>query len=115
MDKILIPCEVGEVSDGYHTFNELYQHRHTLFIALMRAYPEISWRSRLHHDGSKFEGWFIAGMDLNGKQITYHLPDTDEYWQLLNHIGIKELDKAPEWDGHTSGEVVRRLQRWMVQ
>src|SRR5690606_29034569 len=26
------PMSIGQVSDGYHTFNELYEHRHMLFM-----------------------------------------------------------------------------------
>ncbi|WP_436351294.1 hypothetical protein [Escherichia coli] len=39
---------MGEVSDGYHTFNELYAHRVRLFSSLMHAYAELSWWSRKH-------------------------------------------------------------------
>lgn len=31
------PKDAGEVSDGYHTFNELYDHRIKLFITLCRV------------------------------------------------------------------------------
>ena len=54
---IKLPCDPGEVSDGYHTFNELYEHRHALFLALMKAYPQWSWYSGKHHDGSEWQGW----------------------------------------------------------
>ena len=37
--------DMGEVSDGYHTFNELYAHRVRLFSTLMRAHPDKSWWS----------------------------------------------------------------------
>ncbi|MGK3384654.1 hypothetical protein ACSLOB_28275, partial [Escherichia coli] len=42
------PVDMGEVSDGYHTFNELYAHRVRLFSSLMHAYAELSWWSRKH-------------------------------------------------------------------
>jgi len=48
MNKIYIDCEPGLVSDGYHSFNELYEHRNLLFINLMRSNPEISWRANNH-------------------------------------------------------------------
>lgn len=104
-----------EVSDGYHTFDELYEHRYALFIALQSAYCRISeewgyegnetWKSKLHHDGTMFEGMFIAGIFVDeGQQITYHLPLS--YW---DETYGKILEKAPKWDGHTSDEVIQRL------
>lgn len=49
--KILMPIiEVtGGTSDGYHTFDELYEHRMALTLGLMKNCPKISWRSRNHH------------------------------------------------------------------
>lgn len=52
MKTLYIPCDPGEISDGYHTFNELYQHRCALFLALMASNPSIS----KHHDGSEWDG-----------------------------------------------------------
>jgi hypothetical protein len=96
-------------SDGFHTFKELYDHRIALFIALMKSHPTISWCSKVHHDGSSYDGWFIAGMDLPTGQISYHLPMSD--WDKLG-ADFPTLDKAPEWDGHTPADVVKRLTDW---
>lgn len=100
------PC----TCDGYHTFDELYEHRITLYIALcaaQRLFTDIEiWRSKLHSDGSSFDGWFILGIGSQaGKQITYHLPLTR--WNETNFA--LTYDKAPEWDGHTSDDVLKRL------
>jgi len=102
------------ISDGYHTFGELYDHRIALFIALCdaifshaRFYPMdiIPWKSIRHSDNTEWEGWFIAGIGREeGKQITYHLPI--EKWEYLGAIA---LDKAPKWDGHTPKDVIERL------
>ncbi len=110
MSKITIECDVGNVSDGFHTFNELYSHRCTLFAALMKAHKDISWKSKLHSDGTMFDDWFIAGMNLPTGMITYHLP-LDHFWSKLDDIN--ELEYAPEWDGHTSDDVINRLLEWM--
>lgn len=95
----------GETSDGYHTFNELYEHRHILFLAVLKAHPNKAWRSKLHADGTMFDGWFIAGLDTDLGQATYHLPI--RMWHLF--ADIKELDNAPLWDGHTSNDVLVRI------
>ena len=97
--------EIGKISDGYHTFNELYQHRCALFACLMKSHPELSWKSKKHSDGSEWEGWFIAGMRLPTGDVTYHLPA--DMWDLLG--GIDALDLGVVWDGHTSADVVARL------
>lgn len=103
---IYIPGETGEISDGYHTFNELYEHRHALFITLLKHYPVRSWRSKMHADKTEIPGWFIAGLTLpTGSEITYHLPN--RLWAYLNDI--VELPCAPQWDGHTSQDVIKRL------
>lgn len=107
MGKIAIECDVGEVSDGYHTFNELYAHRCVLFACLMKSYKSLSWKSRKHDDGSSYEGWFVAGIDLSSGTVTYHLPDS--YWDKLN---VEELDNA-KYDGHTSIDVLARLTSWL--
>ena len=96
--------------DGYHSFDELYDHRVTLFIALCRIGAKIGraniWRSKLHSDGSSFAGWFVLGIHKGiGKQITYHLPLSK--WE---ETGFAEtLEKAPEFDGHTPDDVLERL------
>lgn len=81
---VLPEVDTNEVSDGYHTFGELYAHRIELFIALCRIMeqeawrdraPRPVWRSKLHSDGSSLEGWFVLGIYQRvGYQITYHLP-----------------------------------------
>ena len=104
------PENKGQISDGYHTFDELYEHRHALFMALVKTLPKKAWMSPRHADGSVFEGWFIAGIDLPTGTISYHLPD-----RLRGHVraaGANILANAPEWDGHTSKDVIGRLQNF---
>lgn len=99
-----------DIGDGYHTFDELYEHRITLYIALCRfvsmgRHTNV-WRSKLHSDGSSFEGWFILGINtVPNYQITYHLPLSR--WAETNFAGT--LEQAPEFDGHTSQDVLERL------
>lgn len=106
-DVFLEGTEEMDASDGYHTFSELYDHRITLYIALCRTRPlGTVYRSKLHADGSSFEGWFILGINKEkGKQISYHLPLSR--WEDTEFV--QTLEKAPEWDGHTSDDVLNRL------
>jgi len=111
MNSLQIPCKVGEVSDGYHTFNELYEHRCTLFLVLMLTMPEKSWISTKYEDGTILDEWFIAGIDLTEGTVSYHLPIN--MWSLACKTTASILDRAPKWDGHTSSDVVKRLTRWI--
>jgi hypothetical protein len=111
MNFIQIPCDTSQVSDGYHTFGELYEHRCLLFLALMKQRPDVSWISNMHHDGSSFDGWFIAGMSLPTGDITYHCPNS--FWPLANKTGAEFLPKAPQWDGHTPHDVLVRIRAWI--
>ena len=110
--------------DGYHTFEELYDHRIMLFIVLCKAIqrPEyygdvrnvpghdskVVWRSKYHHDGTTYDGWYIMGIGREkGKQISYHLPLS--HWEETSFA--ETLERAPEWDGHTSDDVLERLKK----
>ena len=90
--------------DGYHTFSELYEHRHALFAALCNRTRSFAWKSWKHSDDSMFKDMFIAGVDTPDGPITYHLPKS--WWGELR---VVNLDKAPAWDGHTSDDVIKRL------
>lgn len=43
--------DVGELSDGFHTFNSLYKQRCVLFATLVNLFPDLAWKSRRHEDG----------------------------------------------------------------
>jgi hypothetical protein len=102
-----------EISDGYHTFGELYEHRAVLFIALMKLNPQISWYASRHEDDSMFPGFFIAGMQLPVGQVSYHL-HIDPWWQLLQNGGhVPCHTNAPKWDGHTPQMSLDRIVEWI--
>lgn len=94
----------GSTSDGYHTFDELYRHRAVLFAALCAAHPDKAWKSRLHNSGDMYDGMFIAGIETPKGQATYHIEE--EHWKLFK---CRELERAPEWDGHTPEQALERL------
>jgi hypothetical protein len=99
--------KTDDISDGYHTFGELYEHRFRLFIELCRFNEDRTWYSLVNSDGSSYDGWFLLGMfKEEGKQITYHLP-----LRLLKEISefAEEMETPPEFDGHTSEDVLKRL------
>jgi hypothetical protein len=106
--------DVSQLSDGYHTFAELYEHRHALMLAFMRAAPDLCWFSRRHADGELCFGdgeWFIVGAELpNSGTVSYHLPM--RLWGLAEMTGAAELELGRPWDGHTAHDVVQRLTEW---
>ena len=102
--QLLNDLETGELSDGYHTFNELYYHRAMLFAVILKAYPDKGWKSKKHHDGTMFDGMFIVGIDTPKGQYSYHY-DLN-LWSLFN---VKELEYAHEWDGHKPSDIDRLL------
>lgn len=98
-------ADVDKLSDGYHTFADLYEQRLILSAALAKNNPH-AWKSKRHEDGSiPFGGgWFIMGFDTDEGCYTYHYELKD--WNLFH---CKELDKGKPWDGHTSKDVRRLL------
>lgn len=98
-------ANVEKMSDGYHTFADLYEQRLILSAALAKNNP-YAWKSKRHEDGSVpfGGGWFIMGFDTDEGCYTYHYELKD--WDLFQ---CKELDKGKPWDGHTSKDVRRLL------
>lgn len=105
LNALDVPSITGETSDGYHTFNELYHHRAVLFSVIVKAFPDRAWKSRKHHDGTMYDGMFIVGIETPDGQVTYHY-DVDPYWDMFK---CKELEYAPEWDGHTPAQAIARI------
>jgi hypothetical protein len=114
----------SQISDGYHTFQELYEFRKAYNAALFNEwgkkgllphpdgnyYPKYrvhkSWR---HHDGELCfgGGWFIVVAQLPTGQISNHYEAKD--WDLFK---IPETPKALfPFNGHTPQDVLTRLKQ----
>jgi hypothetical protein len=52
-----------------------------------------------------FDGMFIVGIGTPNGQATYHY-DINPYWDMFK---VKELEKAPKWDGHTPTDAINRI------
>lgn len=96
--------DIGEFSDGYHTFNSLYKQRMILFAVLVKTYKDRAWKSWKHEDGLDCfgGGWFIVGIDTPAGTYTYHYEAKD--WDRFD---CRILDKAKHWDGHDEFDVER--------
>ncbi|HFU4500922.1 TPA: hypothetical protein ACGPA6_000990 [Streptococcus suis] len=103
-EEIAALADKGAIFDGFHTFEELYYHRMVLFSVICNTYPDRAWKSKLHHDGSMYAGFFVVGMQTPEGQYSYHYKL--DYWDWF---GVKEVALAPQWDGHQASDVVRLL------
>lgn len=119
---------IGQLSDGYHTFNELYEFRKMYNAALFNAWAKQKetipgvfdehgmnpirakydvHKSIRHSDGMECfgGGWFIVMAMLPGGQISNHYKMED--WDLFQ-IPEVEIVKYP-YDGHSAQDVLDRL------
>ena len=98
--------DIGDLSDGFHTFNQLYYQRMILFAALVKQNKDRAWKSKRHDDGKLcFDGgWFIVGIDTPEGSYTYHYEEKD-----FDLFDCKELECGKPWDGHTEKDVTRLL------
>lgn len=101
----------GDTSDGYHTFNELYDFRKAYNAALFNEWAASGkysvHKSKRHFDGGDCfgGGWFIVVAQLPDGQISNHYEIKD--WDKFQ---LPETDKALfEYDNHTGADVLHRL------
>lgn len=98
--------DIGDLSDGFHTFNSLYYQRMIMFATLVKAYKDRAWKSLRHDDGELCfgGGWFIVGIDTPEGSYTYHYEN-----KYFNIFDCQILDHSKPWDGHTEKDVTRLL------
>lgn len=117
--------DTDNISDGYHTFGELYEYRmlyNAGFFNELALNPDEfgmsnplfgvhkSWR---HSDGEPPFGkplgkMFIVVAQLPTGQISNHYDG--EHWDLFQ---IPERELSAEYDGHTPAMVAERLTKYL--
>ena len=104
--------EIDDLSDGFHTFRQLYYQRMMLFAALVKQNKNRAWKSLRHEDGELCFGgeWFIVGIDTPEGSYTYHYENN--YYLLFD---CEEIDRGKHWDGHTEKDVTRLLSLPTIQ
>ena len=123
MGKIILPDRgkfgfVGknsDVSDGYHTFGEIYHFR-MLYNAMIANEFAAQGKSDVHksyrHSDGELcfgkENYFVVVMDLPTGQVTNHY--RGEYWDIFR---VPERERAAEWDGHTPAEAAERMMEYL--
>lgn len=113
LEKQVTSEDKGEISDGYHTFNELCYYCMLYNAAFFNSLPkELVHKSKKHHDGEECfgGGWFVVMANLPTGQISNHYELKD--WELFQ---IPEKEVADEWDGHTPKEAAERIHKYLLE
>lgn len=105
-------AEIDDLSDGFHTFRQLYYQRMMLFATIVKQNKKKAWKSLRHEDGELCfgGGWFIVGIDTPEGSYTYHYEN--KYFDLFD---CEILDYGKHWDGHTEKDVTRLLSLPTIQ
>ena len=110
----------GDVSDGYHTFEELYYYRLCYNAAFINTLVELKKlnpgkykdikiaKSKKHFDNEPCYGggWFIVVINTPFGQISNHYKL--EHWDMFDCPTIK---KAWAFDGHNMHDAMNRLNK----
>lgn len=108
--------KTGQISDGYHTFDELYEFRMMYNALLFNEWASKGLynvhKSYRHHDGELCFGedkYFIVVAELPTGPISNHYKK--EYWDLFK---VPELDKSSTpYDGHTPQDTIERMNKFL--
>ena len=103
--------DLGELSDGHHTFNELYEFRKVYNAVLFNEWARQGkyqvHKSKKHHDGEPCfgGGWFVVSAKLPAGIIDNHYRLED--WELFK---IPEYEKQLfPYDGRTHQDALNYL------
>lgn len=111
INELIKYVDTNKISDGYHTFGELYEFRKVFNAALFNEWASsgkyVCHKSIRHNNGELCfgGGWFIVVAVLPTGQISNHYEMKD--WDLFN---IPEYDNALfKFDGHTAQDTLERI------
>lgn len=100
----------NDISDGYHTFSELYEHRCLLYLALIQNVESCNrYVVEEHYDGWDLIVWTVEA--VNDSQISYHVPI--KYRHLYTNVQRRHKDEY-QYDGHTSDGVLETLSSYIL-
>lgn len=106
--------DIEQVSDGYHTFAELYEYRKLYNAAFFNELAKKGicnvHKSKRHATGEECfgGGWFVVMADLPTGQISNHYELKD--WDLFK---CAEKSCSDIWDGHSPQEAAKRLLEYL--
>lgn len=100
------------ISDGYHSFQELYLYRMLYNALLVNEYAKNDtyqvYKTKRHNDGEECFGgdWFLVVIRTPYGVIDNHYEL--KYWDLFH---CKEIEKEPyPFDGHSPADVARHME-----
>ena len=106
--------DLEKISDGFHTFKELYEYRLLYNAAFFNELSKVGLygvhKSIRHFDGELCfgGGWFIVMAKLPTGWISNHYEMKD--WDLFK---IPQQERASQWDGHTPKDVADRIKLFL--
>jgi hypothetical protein len=121
-DRVFAVAPAGgtraDLSDGFHTFRELYRERSALTAALARMFlsSDANQRGRawIGFDTQPgFDGYrTVLYIDLPGVgQVSWHFAD-DDATEFLRGFPSSMSSAQPPYDGHTTAEKHERVERF---
>ena len=112
INNLIKDIESNKISDGYHTFEELYDFRKLYNAGMFNNLPKDIKviKSKKHSDGELCfgGGWFIVIAELPTGQISNHYELKD--WDLFK-VTAEDIPSI-EFDGHTASDVMERLRNY---
>lgn len=105
-----MPKSAEQLSDGYHTMRELYDYRAAYNALLFNEWAAAGKynvvKSLRHADGEPCFGgdYFVVYALTPHGQVTNHY--RFKWW---DHFNVPEVERAPEYDGHTPQIALERL------
>jgi Protein of unknown function (DUF551) len=102
----------ADKSDGYHTFNELYEHRTLLFLSALKA---GAFKAQMVCEDHYPEWDVITCYTPNNyEQISYHVPI--KYRDFYSHLDrCSKEQQENNFDGHDSKLVAQRIEKSLLQ
>lgn len=106
-----------KISDGYHTFEELYHYRmlyNAAFFNELAKIPGNPYRvhkALKHSDGKECfgGGWFIVMATLPSGQVSNHYELKD--WDFFK---VEMYNIADKFDGHTPQIAAERIEKFLL-
>ena len=94
---------VKQVSDVYHTFEDLYKRELVLFRLISSLCPKLCFKTLKHYDEENdpmFDGDFMVGIYTTVGPASYHFKL--KYLDAFSHLEFQE--HGPRYEGYTEEE-----------
>ena len=110
------PQASGDTSDGYHTFDELYEHRALLLInwllEVIDPFADDNQKEVPCWVADHYPGWDLVFYNSAVGQVSYHIA---RYLRPLYEGKFKQVQSNDEFDGHVAKDVAFRLKSLILR